>query len=82
MAGLLAAVHSEIIKAYTAQDVNDVIAMNKGKIIALFFINPHVNIDNSSSEQKTSFWDSILGVIDSIKGIFVSSEMDAVDIEE
>ena len=60
--------------------MTDLIGMNNDKVVALFFINPHVI--QSKSKQQASFWDSVLGVIDSIKGIFVSSEMASSDIEE
>jgi hypothetical protein len=61
--------------------VNDILGLNKDKTVGLFFINPHVNVESKSAE-KDSFWSSILGVVDSIKGIFVSSEMAPNDIEE
>ena len=76
---LLLAVSGEVIKAYSAQDVNDLLTRNKGKVIGLFFINPHMN--DSKLENK-SFWQSILGVMDSLKGLLTSEEVHTEEIEQ
>ena len=76
---LLALARGEIVKAFSSQDVNDLLTTHKGQTIALFFVNPHVD-STPESDQKQSFWDSILGIMDSIKGIFSSKQMDSSEI--
>ena len=72
-------VRSEVVKAYSAQDVNDLMNKNVGRVIGLLFINPHMQDHKLESKN---FWESILGVMDSIKGIFTKSEVQTSQVEE
>ena len=60
---------AEIVKAYNSKDVEDLLYINKDKVVSLFFINPNTS---KGKEEKVSFWQSVLNVIDSVKGIFIS----------
>ena len=52
---------------------------NVGRVIGLLFINPHMQDHKLGSKN---FWESILGVMDSIKGIFTKSEVQTSQVEE
>ena len=61
----------EIVQVFNPRDVDDVRIMHKDDVVVLFFINPHATL--TQEEESASFWESLLTVVDSIKGIFVSS---------